>query len=67
MNDRLKETFDKIHAEEELKTKTKNFIAYKTKGYQSYRMRTYRYVTPIMASFVLIPVSYTHLQRVIDQ
>lgn len=54
MNDRLKETFDKIHAEEELKTKTKNFIAYKTKGYQSYRMRTYRYVAPIMASFVLI-------------
>ncbi|MGI6011370.1 MAG: anti-sigma-I factor RsgI family protein [Ruminococcus sp.] len=33
MNDRIKETFEKIHADETLKTKTKAYLIRKTKGY----------------------------------
>lgn len=41
MNDRIKETFDKIYAEEELKEKTKKFLSQKTQEYKKdYKKRS---------------------------
>lgn len=37
MNSRLKETFDMIHADENLKSSTKKYIIRKTKNYNRYR------------------------------
>lgn len=58
MNDRLKEAFDQVHAEEELKNKTKEFLIQQTNGYikDSKQRNTfpYRRVLAAMACFVFL-------------
>ena len=54
MSNRIKETFDKIHAEEELKTKTKDFLARKTQGYSKNRMGRSRRLVSAAACLLFI-------------
>ena len=57
MNGKIKETFDKIHAEEPLKEKTKAFLAQKTQGYtqhKSRQMRNYSYLVSAAVCLVLM-------------
>ncbi|MCI8550144.1 MAG: hypothetical protein HFI68_06080 [Lachnospiraceae bacterium] len=42
MIDRMKETFDEIHAEEKLKNKTRDFLARRTRGYTKRKIPNYR-------------------------
>lgn len=56
MDKKIKEAFDQIHAEEELKIKTKNFLERKTKGYRKKRSGMYRIYIPAivcMAVFLI--------------
>lgn len=56
MNDKLKETFDLIKAEDVLKENTRDFLAYKTRGYTragAARPRSYRY-TAVCACLILL-------------
>lgn len=66
MNDRIKDTFDKIHAEDELKNHTKEFLLKKT---HSYKKRTFFSYKPQFAIvcflFLLIGISYTYYTPVI--
>ncbi len=57
MNSKLKETFDKIHAEEELKIKTKAFLRRKTGAYQKKRVYFKQRYAPIIACLFLIILS----------
>ena len=54
MNERLKNSFDKIKAEEELKENTKTFIYEKTKGYTKRKKAGYRGLIPAMACLMLV-------------
>ena len=54
MNDRLKQAFNKIQAEEELKNSTKAFLYQKTKGYASAKITRYRRLLPAIACFLLV-------------
>lgn len=54
MNDRLKNAFDKIQAEEQLKDSTKAFIYKKTRGYTRRKTAVYRRLIPAIACFLLI-------------
>ena len=60
MNDRLKEAFDGIHAEEELKDKTRAFLAETTNGYQrkrqlfGIRRMSYGKMAAVMACFIFL-------------
>ena len=49
MNNRLKETFDNIYAETELKVQTKEFIAHKIENYKPQRKRLYKRMIPAIA------------------
>lgn len=62
MNNKLKETFDKIHAESELKTQTKEFIAYKTKNYTSQKKFVSKRMIPIIACFIFLLFSFSGYQ-----
>lgn len=53
-NDKLKDTFDKIHAETGLKTETMDFIAYKTKNYTSPARFSPGRAALVMACLVLL-------------
>ncbi len=54
MNDRLKNAFNKIHAEEQLKDSTKAFLSQKTKGYQrAVHTHSHRLI-PAAACFLLL-------------
>ncbi len=55
MNEKIKETFDKIHAEEELKNKTKEFIVHKMKEHK--KSFSYKRLIPVMASFLFILIA----------
>lgn len=57
MNGKIKESFEKIHAEEALKEKTKAFLAQKTLGYtqyKQYKMRSRQYLLSVAACLVLV-------------
>lgn len=54
MNDRVKKTFDQICAEEELKNKTREFLAQKTQGYTRNRTVNYKYLVSAAACLLLI-------------
>ena len=54
MNERLKEAFGQIQAEEDLKDKTKEFLSQKTKGYTKKREFHYTGMIAALASFVLL-------------
>lgn len=56
MDKKIKEAFDQIHAEEDLKLKTKNFLEEKTNGYRKKRTSMYRAYIPAvicMAVFLI--------------
>lgn len=55
MNEKIKETFDKIHAEEELKNKTKEFIVHKMKEHK--KSFSYKRLIPVMAGFLFILIA----------
>ncbi len=57
MNDRLKEAFDQIRAEEELKDKTRTFLAQKTKGYARRRLSGYQQIMSAAACFLFLFIS----------
>lgn len=63
MNERLKETFGAIHAEEELKEKTKEFVICQTKDWKKHRHFNIRRFIPAMACllFLLIAFGSYHL------
>lgn len=56
MNNRLKETFDSIHAEEDLKNRTKDYVFQKTQGYKKNRSRAYVYksLVPVAVCFLFV-------------
>lgn len=54
MNNRLKDAFDKIQAEENLKSSTKDFLRKKTNGYQSQRRFAQNHLVPALASILLL-------------
>lgn len=54
MNDRMKETFGKIHAEEELKTRTREFILQKTDNYRRHKKPVYGRLIPVMACLLVL-------------
>lgn len=58
MNDRLRETFDHIHAEEDLKANTKKFLAEKTNQYRTDARPGYRRLLPVFACFVFLLVGF---------
>lgn len=53
MNDRLKEAFEAVHAEDALKEKTSEFLFRKTQGYGAKR-RPFRHLVPVMACCLLV-------------
>lgn len=60
MNNKLKETFDKIHAEEELKEQTKVFIADKTKHYTKLQKKlAYKKIVPAVACFLFLMICFS--------
>lgn len=54
MNGKIKEAFEQIQAENELKEKTKEFIFQKTNGYSKVRTGTYKYLVSVFASAALL-------------
>ena len=53
MNDKWKEAFGEIHAEEELKESTRRFLAEKTGNYRKYHGWDYKRLVPVVASMVI--------------
>lgn len=51
---KVKETFEKIHADDELKRNTKEFLFQKTKGYRKNKFFPYKRMAMIMACFLLV-------------
>lgn len=54
MNSTLKDAFDQIHADEELKNRTKEYLLQKTNGYTKVKKSGYRYWIPAAACFVFL-------------
>lgn len=54
MNGKIKEAFEQIQAENELKEKTKEFIFQKTNGYSKVRTGNYKYLVSVFACAVLL-------------
>lgn len=54
MNGKIKEAFEQIQAENELKEKTKEFIFQKTNGYNKVRTGNYKYLVSVFACAVLL-------------
>lgn len=67
MNDRLKETFDKIYAEEELKSRTKEFISHKISSGIPQKKRIYRQFAPVMACFLFLMLAFGGYQLYFTQ
>ena len=60
MNNKLKETCDKIHAEEELKEQTKVFIADKTKNNTKLQKKlAYKKIVPAVACFLFLMICFS--------
>lgn len=53
MNDRIREAFDQVHAEENLKVGARAFLTRKTRGYRR-SGRGYRRLVPVLACFLLL-------------
>ena len=56
MNDKIRQAFDQVQAENELKDKTKDFIFQKTKGYKQEKTANFKYLASAFAcvAFLLI-------------
>lgn len=54
MNEKLKEAFEQVQAESELKSKTKDFIFQKTNGYKRGRIVAYKHLISGFACMVLL-------------
>lgn len=56
MNDKIRQAFDQVQAENELKDKTKDFIFQKTKGYKQAKTANFKYLASAFAcvAFLLI-------------
>lgn len=54
MNEKLKEAFGQVQAESELKSKTKDFIFQKTKGYTRAKSAKYKHLIPAFACMALL-------------
>ncbi len=57
MIDRMKKTFDKIHAEEELKDKTRDFLAQRTRGYTRQKIQNYRILISAAVCLIFVLAS----------
>lgn len=53
MNDKWKEVFGEIHAEEEAEESTRRFLAQKTGNYRKYHGWDYKRLVPVVASMVI--------------
>ena len=54
MNNKIKETFNQVHAEKELKESTKAFLAKKTNGYTKSKVLNYKHLIPAVICMFLI-------------
>ncbi len=54
MNNRIRETFDQIHAETELKEQTKHVIAYQIKKHSFRKKSFFKQLAPVMACCLLL-------------
>lgn len=54
MNEKLKETFDRIHADEELKNNTKTFLAQKTQQYKKTYVKNFRSLVSAAACLLFL-------------
>ena len=54
MDEKIKIAFDNVHAEEKLKSRTKEFVAQRTNGYSRAKNTYYKRLIPAMACFVLV-------------
>lgn len=54
MNEKLKEAFEQVQAEDELKRKTREFIFQKTKGYKCAKKVNYKYLVSAFAGMVFL-------------
>lgn len=60
MNNKLKETFDNIHAEEKLKEQTKVFIADRTKNYTKLQKKpACKKIIPVAACFLFLMICFS--------
>lgn len=60
MNNKIKETFDSIRAEEELKEQTKKYIAEKTRNYTTPQKKSaYKMIIPAVACFLFLFISFS--------
>lgn len=59
LNNRIKDTFNNIHAESELKEETKNFILNKTKNNKLYNISTYKKVIPVIICFIFVVIGFS--------
>ena len=62
MNDKLKKAFDQIHAEEELKQSTMEYIRRNAQAQEKPKTKAYRYLVPALACLVFLIVgSFVYL------
>lgn len=60
MNNKIKETFDSIYAEEALKEQTKKYIAEKTRNYTTPQKKSaYKKMIPAVACFLFLLISFS--------
>lgn len=60
MNNRIKETFEQIHAEETLKEHTMEYLVQKTQNYKKpYHTAAYKKLIPAIACFVLLLIGFS--------
>ena len=62
MNERLKEAFDAVHAEEELKEKTKEFVMCRTKDCKKHRLFNFRQFIPAAACLMFLLIAFGSYQ-----
>ena len=58
MNERLKKAFDQIHAEEEIKHKTKAFVMNSVQSYEKRKKYNYRRLAPVLACLLLLAIAF---------
>lgn len=62
MNERLKEAFDAVHAEEELKEKTKDFVMGRTEAGKKRRLFSFRRFIPAVACLIFLSIAFGSYQ-----
>lgn len=62
MDDKIKTAFDAVHADEELKNKTRAFIAQKKHGYTVHRTLNYRKILPAAAVGCLVLILFAGIK-----